>query len=224
MKPIPLTRARHASNFAIALEQKGIPVERHLSRSNLSIDLLEDTDGDGIISAISMLNFAESAAMDSGICDLGFWAGTTPLAGYGDFGTRVACASSLYDAIKKFCSEVRSECSEADYYLSHEGLRAWFCHGPVADPSQQQHELYALMIMTQVIQLALGSDWNPSQVRLQTHNEASLSNNEFLLKTNIEFGAPVTAIEIPLKGLASTLKPTAKKFITGENLAPIATQ
>jgi len=207
MKPIPLTRARHASNFAMALEQKGIPVERHLSRANLSADLLDNADGDGIISAISMLDFAESAAMDSGIRDLGFWAGTTPLSGYGNFGARVAFAPSLYGAIKTFCNEVLSECSEADYYLSHEESRAWFCHGPVPDPSQQQHELYALMIMTQVIKLALGSDWHPSRVRLQTHNETSLRNNDYLLKTNIEFGAPVTAIEIPFKGLASALKP-----------------
>lgn len=168
MKPIPLTRARHASNFAIALAKKGVPVERYLLRANLPADLQGDTGGDGIISAISMLDFAESAAMDSGILDLGFWAGTCPIGGYGDFGTRVAQATSLYGAIQTFCKEVRGECSEANYYLNHDRAKAWFCHGPVGSPPLLQHELYALMIMTQVIQLAQGTDWHPVRVRLQS--------------------------------------------------------
>ena len=64
--------------------------------------------------------------------------------------------------------------------------------------------------MTQVIQLALGDDWLPKRVQLQSSDETSLTSNEFLLGTNIDLGAPITAIEIPLKGLAETLEPVSE--------------
>ena len=207
MKSIPLTRARHAGNFVVALEQHGMPVERYLSRTHLPVNLMEHKGGDGIISAVSMLEFSEVAAQDSGILDLGFHAGTVPISGYGAFGVRVARAPTLYSSIQTFCNEVRDECTEADYYLTQDVSTAWFCHGPVGSPPLLQHELYALMIMTQVIQLALGEDWHPDQVRLQSHDESCLTHSDFLLNTNIEFGAPITAIELPLQGLAAQLNP-----------------
>ena len=209
MKSIPLTRGRHAGNFVIALEQHGVPVEHHLSRANLPFALMESPGSDDIIPAVSMLDFAERAAKDSGILDLGVRAGAVPISNYGVFGARVIQAPTLYGAIQTFCDEVCGECSEADYYLSHDGSRAWFCHGPVGNPVLLQHELYVLMIMTQVIQLALGDDWLPKQVQLQSSDETSLTCNELMLSTNIEFGAPITAIEVPLKSLAETLEPAS---------------
>lgn len=204
MKSIPLTRARHATNFATAMEAKDMPVERLLSRSGLPVDLVENVDDNSVISALNMLGFAENAALDTGIEDLGFWAGTCPIEKYGNFGIRVTSKPSLYEAIQTYCAEVKGECSEADYYLLQDQAMAWFCHGPIlmAPSIQLQHELYALMIMVQVIQLALGADWQPKTIRLQTNNVSGLSNNDFLLSANIEFGAPITAICVPLISLA----------------------
>jgi len=218
MKAIPLTRARHAANFVIALKQKGAPVERYLSRSHLPVELQKSTFGNNMISAVSMLDFADKAALGTGILDLGYWAGTVPIEEYGEFGRYVAQASSLYDAIQTFCGEVRGECSAADYYLAQNKETAWFCHGPVGDTpfGLQQHELYALTIMRQVIQLALGSDWHPGRIRLQATNESALSGNDLLLSTNIEFGAPVTAIEVPIKHLATPLLGSVKTIFSSK--------
>lgn len=221
MKSIPITRARHATNFAIALEQYGVPVEPELARSHLPEAIQETINGDVIVSAISMLDFAEKAALNQGILDLGFHAGTVPVEGYGKFGKRVASSASLYDAIYTFCSEVRGECSEADYFLTQSGKSVWFCHGPVGDNpfGLQQHELYALSIMLQVIQLALGTEWHPARVRLQATNESALSGNDFLLNTKIEFGAPLTAIEFPRKFLARPLSSTRNKTPTRHQMS-----
>ena len=41
MKAVPLTRARHAGNFAAALRSKGIPTERYLEVSHLPVGLLD---------------------------------------------------------------------------------------------------------------------------------------------------------------------------------------
>ena len=206
MRSVPLTRARHAQNFAIALKKWGVPVEGYLDRSHLPLDLLEGGSSDGVISALAMLDFAEIAAADTGVRDLGYWAGILPIKDFGDFGAHVAQAPSLHGAIQTFCSKVRSECSEADYYLVSNESKAWFCHGPIGTGFlQQQHELYALMIMTQVIRLALGADWRPARLRIQQDNEAELADNDFLAGLNIEFGAAATGIEIPLGKLATRI-------------------
>ena len=128
MKSVPLTRVRHADNFVIALHDKGMPSERLLDRAGLPAGILHEAGDDGIISALSMLEFAEISAHDTGIWDLGYWAGLVPLEGYGDFGRRVVGAPTLYGAISTFCREVRGECSEADYFLRHDAPNAWFCH------------------------------------------------------------------------------------------------
>ena len=216
MESIPLTRVRHARNFAIALENKGAPVDGLLNRSHLPPELLQGTGDDGVISALSMLDFAENAAHHTGILDLGYWAGSVPLESYGEFGKQVVSAPTLYSSIMTFCQKVRSECSEADYFLRHNSSTAWFCHGSVSNsPIQQsQHELYALMIIVQVIQLALGSAWHPAQIRLQSRDASGAKENRFLLKTDIEFGATITAVEFPVKSLAAPLKQPAKKTYT----------
>jgi AraC-like DNA-binding protein len=206
MKAVPLTRARHAGNFANVLQARGIPTERHLERAHLPVELLEEVDSDSVLSALSMLEFAESAAADSGIGDLGFWAGLMPIEHYGQFGARVSQASTLYTALQAFCMGVTAECSEANYYLKNDGSATWFCHHQgQRNPFLPQHELYALMIMVQVIRLALGPQWKPSWVRLQREDENSLTSNEWLLSTNVEFGSAETGFAIIETGLAKPL-------------------
>lgn len=207
MKSIPLTRARHATNFAIAMQDKGEKPDGLLASTHLDAELLHGIGGDGVISAISMLEFAENAAHRTGIRDLGFWAGLVPIEGYGAFGRHVINAPTLHGAIMTFCREVKSECSGSDYFLRIGDEEAWFCHGlvPGGEVQQSQHELYALMIITQVIRLALGADWQPDQIRLQSRDDSGARVNDYLLNTTIEFGAPITAVRFPKEKLAAPL-------------------
>lgn len=213
MKAVPLTRARHAGNFAAALRSKGIPTERYLEVSHLPVGLLEEVDGGSVLSALSMLDFAESAAANSGIRDLGFWAGLMPIEGYGQFGAHVSQASTLYTAIRTYCKTVRTECSEANYYLKRSGPAVWFCHHQgQSNPFLPQHELYALMIMVQVARLALGPQWKPTRIRLQHMDGKSLAENEWLLSTIIEFASAETGIEMRT---ADLVKPLVKSPARG---------
>lgn len=221
MRSIPLTRARHARNFAIALKNRGVPVEGYLGRAHLPVDLLAEGSSDSVISALAMLDFAENAAADTGVRDLGYWAGILSIRDYGDFGADVAQAPSLHGAIQAFCSRVRGECSEADYYLVSNESKAWFCHGPIGN-GFLQHELYALMIMMQVIRLALGADWQPVRLRMQQSNGAGLADNDFLAGLNIEFGAMATGIEIPLGKLATRVSGAGSALGSGRDSHPYA--
>ena len=222
MKTIPLTRARHAGNFVIALQDQGQPVEPYISRFKLLDNLVVNVGGNSVMSAVTMLSFAERAALDTGIFDLGFFAGSVPVQEYGEFGQHVAGAPNLYSAIKTFCNEVSNECSAAGYYLTHDGISAWFCHSPIQGTPvlQLQHELYALMIMTQVIQLALGPGWRPRKIRIQSGSEADLLGNEFLRNINIEFNARVTGVEFPVRAFTKPLKTSPTTMLNARNSDP----
>jgi len=221
MKSIPLTRARHASNFATVLRSRGIATERYLEQSHLPVGLLDEVDSDSVLSAIGMLDFAENAGADSGISDLGFWAGLMPIEQYGQFGARVSQASTLFNALEAFCNGVGAECSEANYYLRHDRPAIWFCHhqGP-SNPLLSQHELYALMIMVQVVRLALGEQWKPSSIRLQWADERSLTENEWLLSTNVEFGSAETGFKITKTDLAKPLLELSDHSLSSRTKTP----
>jgi AraC-like DNA-binding protein len=209
MKSIPLIRARYAKSIVDALIQHGAPIEKYLLNAHLPLALLEN--GDGLISAHSMWKFVEDATLSTGILDLGYWAGMSPMKSHGDFGSNVVHAPSLHAAIYTFCNEARAEYSEANFYLTYDRAVSWFCRGPFeGTPEQrQQAELHNIMFMIQTIQLVLGAQWHPKMIRLQRANESALANNEFFLNTNIQFGCSITAVAIPTQSLATPM-PMAK--------------
>jgi AraC-like DNA-binding protein len=190
----------------------GISYEGELERAHLPVDLFERHAHDSVISALSMLEFAERAAANAGIGDLGYWAGLVPLAGYGSFGERVADCPTLHTAVETFCSTVRFECSEAAYFLATGRSGMWFCHGRDGrNTLLAQHELYALMIMMQVIRLALGPQWKPERICLQLPDGSGIADNEFLTSMNVEFGAGVTGIKLETRDLARSLPDKRQK-------------
>ena len=170
MESIPLVRARYACSFVDALVQHGAPVEKFLVRAHLPVELLGNTDG--LISAHSLWQFVEDAALGTGILDLGYWAGMAPIETHGDFGSNVVHAPSLHAAIQTFCSEALAEYSKADFYLAHDDSTSWFCRGPIEGTLDQQHqvELHLILFMIQTIQLVLGAQWQPKKIRLQRTN------------------------------------------------------
>jgi AraC-like DNA-binding protein len=103
-------------------------------------------------------------------------------------------------------------------------MSAWFCHGRGGgDPLQQQHELYALMIMIQVIRLGLGAAWKPSRIRLQLRGASSIADNEFLRSINDELGSPVTGIAIDRVDLAAPIESPieSRSYILPHSHSPI---
>ena len=209
MQSIPLVRARYAIAFIRALEKRGAPANPYRKSARLSEGLLENPDG--VISASSLWKLAGDSGRDPDLCDIGLEAGAMPIDAHGDFGSRVIFAPSLYQAIKAFCGEARSEYSRSDFYLARDSDTAWFCRGPIEGTGDQvrQIELYLIMLMMQTIRRALGPCWKPSQLRLQTRDDRGLERSDVLRGINISFGAPHTAIGIPLASLAAPLQKMA---------------
>lgn len=217
MKSIPLIRARYASNFVEILNRQAAPVEKYLENANLPVGLLENAEG--LISAHSLWKFMGDAAIETGILDLGFWAGRAPVEDHGDVGSNVFHSICLHDAISVFCREAHAEYSENEFSLSYGPTTSWFCStsSPGTPIQKQQEELYTLMMMTQAIQLFLGADWLPAMTRLKLTNERDVTNNSFLTNLNIEFNAQHTAIAIPTLLLA-TSNPVTENIADSDSL------
>jgi len=171
MNSIPLVRARYANAFLMALKKRGVPTGSYVKSARLPESLLLNPDG--LISALSLWKLAGDIGRDPDQRDIGLEAGAMPISAYGDFGRRVTCAPSLYQAIKTFCHCAASEYSRSDFYLTRDNDIAWFCRGPIEGTTDQamQVEFYLIMLMIQIVRAALGPHWKPDRLRLQTLEE-----------------------------------------------------
>lgn len=223
MSPIPFVRARYASGFVKALQERGAPAARYLERAGLPEELLEHANG--LISAFSLWAFAGEAARHTGIRDLGVAAGSVPVADHGEFGSKVIYAPTLYYAIETFCSEALAEYSRADFYLTRDAEMAWFCRGPIdGSPEQvQQVELYVIVLMLQTLRLALGPEWNPARLKLQNCDPKGLADCEILRSADVEFDCRYSGIAFPIPALghvistAVTLPPAGSGLVDGQD-------
>ena len=215
---IPLVRARYAHAFAKTLDTLGVPTDRLLRKHRLSPDLVSHQNG--LITAFQLWTFAGDAAEYTGLPELGMMAGQVPVVEHGDFGKMVYQAATLFDAIQTFCTNARIEYSRADFYLSRDDQRAWFCRGPIDgdDPMQrQQIELYVLIMMIDTIRLGAGSQWQPATLHLQNHDQKGLADIPLFSNANMRFGCKTTAVGFPLSLLSKPLHGDINAFTRPEN-------
>jgi len=215
---IPLIRARYAHAFAKTLDKLGVPTQKLLQAHRLSPDLVSNQDG--LITAFQLWTFAGDAAQREGLAELGMLAGQVPVVEHGDFGKMVYQAITLYDAIQIFCHNAKMEYSRADFYLKQDEQQAWFCRGPIDgdDPMQrQQVELYVLVMMIDTIRLGAGSQWQPTTLYLQNHDQKGLADVPLFRNANARFGCTATAIGFPLELLSKPLQGDIAAFTKPEN-------
>ena len=218
MAEIPIVRARYAHSFAKSLEELGVPTRKVLQAHRLSPDLVANQHG--LITAHQLWSFAGAAARQEGLPELGILAGQVPVIEHGDFGRMVYQAITLYDAIKTFCDNAKTEYSRADFYLTQDDDYAWFCRGPIDgdDPMQrQQVELYVLVMMIDTIRLGAGSEWQPKLLYLQNRDYKGLADIPLFRNANTRFGFKATAIGFPLHLLNTPLQGDIAIFTRPEN-------
>jgi AraC-like DNA-binding protein len=218
MAEIPLVRARYAHAFARALDELGVPTREILQSHRLSPELVSNPSG--LITAHQLWSFAGDAARREGLAELGMLAGQLPVVEHGDFGKMVYRAVTLYDAIQTFCDNARMEYSRADFYITQDTQRAWFCRGPIDgdDPIQrQQVELYVLVMMIDTIRLGAGSQWQPRALYLQTRDTKELADVPLISNADTFFGSRATAIGLPRSLLSTPLQGDIAAFTRPEN-------
>jgi AraC-like DNA-binding protein len=194
---IPLVRARYVHAFIDVLDRIGSPTGHLLHRARLTPDVM--SGGERIIPAALAWDFIGSAAAEEGIDDFGLQAGEASIEAYGEFSRRLLQAPNLNHALQRFCQLARCEYSRADFYVSRERGRVWFCRGPIDgnDVERKHVELLVLRMMIATVRLAAGADWHPPGVFLQTNDGRCVAGHDELLSSNLRFGNRITAFEVP---------------------------
>jgi len=206
MKNIPLVRVRYADSFARVLDSLGAPTERVLNEVGLSEEILSVPDG--FMPVEQLWRFAALAARYTGIMDVGLASGLTPFGQHSQAGHNVMLCPNLYQAITLFCKQGNTEITNADFHVRQQQDMVWFCGGVIegTEDEIQQVELYRLGIMVQVIRAALGMDWQPQQLQLQTKNEKSVQDTELIRNANVRFASKMLAIGLPHHAFILTLQ------------------
>lgn len=205
-RPIPLIRASGAAAFSKPLAELGVPIDRLWGRAGIAPDVLDD--GDRLIPLQALVEFAEEAACDQGILDLGLRvAERTPFESLGVFGALTRSQPTLKKAIETAIALVASYDSGERVWTVHErdGVRIRR-RVRVADERFRQADLFTFGLIVNLVRVAAGPQWRPTYSELQSPGPFT-SQSEMVSGAEIETGRPATGVFVPRELLHLPMAP-----------------
>jgi AraC-like DNA-binding protein len=197
---IALIRQTEARTVIELLHERGAPVARLLEAAKLPASL--EDDATGFVSARSMLSFVGASSRSQDIPDLGWRAATrAPLERLGAWGQPVARSATLREALSSFCRLYARDVSLVELGLSADANELWLWRRRAIEPAGPdgllQGEQFMLGAMIQVVRRAVGSDWVPPRIRLESRGPSWVEHAKTLDGAKFECASPVMAIAIP---------------------------
>lgn len=207
MKHIPLIRANVIKGFATFLEETGVSAESLLNEMKLPALALQAPES--LLPFKQVAEFYAAAARKTGCEHFGLLVGQkTSIVNLGAYGRLLSQSLTLHDAINKGIYMVPTYTSGEQFWLEEHGDQIWICRHFVTEPGQamQQADHFSVMVTIDLIRLAAGSQWRPSQILLQTPSTSGLENFEALSNAAILFQQKVTAVVFPRSFLTLPLR------------------
>lgn len=207
MTEIPLIRVNGLHGVIAFLQQLNAPLDRLLTEAKLSPLILYEPEA--LIPLKQALQLIETAATHEGIAQFGLFAGQqTQIAKLGAFGRLLCHSLTLYDAIQTLIHLVHSYNSGDRVWLEHQEGKVWLCrrftYKLEAEHPQAVH--CSLIIMIHLVQLATGTQWQPTEIHLTTNPVQRIHQIKLLSNAEIQFNQDKTAIAIPVNLLSLPLK------------------
>ena len=114
---------------------------------------------------------------------------------------------TLYQRLQAFCEGARAEYSKADFRVERLNDSVFFSRGPIDGDEVQvrQVELYVLPMMLDTVRSALGEDWQPRSLSLQSFGGDDLERRLGASIAEIRWERPATRIEIGDAALADSV-------------------
>ena len=204
MQAIPLIHRSTLIPAIAILDEIGAPTTRLLSQQRLpSLDYPAST----YVPLAATLAFTHNAAQAQGLWGLGFdIAERVTIQRASRWGPRAATAVTLRHAIQTMSDWIRIDMPEIRIGLDTTGQHQWFWRGHEPDRRNWSGyylgEQYMLGLMVQLIRMAEGPNWYPSRLKIEAAaSDWAFKRPEFAREASIEFGAPRTAIELPVGSL-----------------------
>lgn len=196
LNPIPLLRISALFPFLNFLKEMGSPVEKFLKTSKIPIYSLDTPDI--FLSRYQVFNFVEKAAYGEGVPELGMLVGMqTPVKSFGFFSHFIPQSQTLREAIGLTIYAMQLYGSGDKYYLIEREDQAWFCQKYYDLKGQDTYYAshFSLILMLDLIQGAVGKDWYPNAIYLQSR-QANIYHHP-LSHSQIHTHQETTAIPFP---------------------------
>jgi len=211
MGAIALTRATILLPVISYLTRSEAPIGRLLDRAHLPRWVMMHPEG--LVPTVSAPRLMAAASCTLGIRDIGIRAAeAAPIEALGTFGRLIRRSGTLGEAVEATIRHHPSYSSNGRMWLADRGDAVELCQAFVsrwdADWAPASH--YILTLMIQIVRLAAGPDWRPSEVRLQTGEDRTLLDHPLFATAMVRFSQPATAIVLPKSWLARPIHPPGR--------------
>ena len=199
MRPIPLINAEHVDRIARLLETAGIPANRHLERSRISLRVRDDPTG--FIAGRSAWAFVGGVDRREALGD--FWLEVAQTSDWRRAGwvRPMVHSATLRDAIRTMCSSYVRQIPMNRLGLSADGPITWFWRRRIPDvhdwDGNEPAEQYTFSFMLEVVRAAAGSAWLPDHLKLESPQSGWGAATKRLRGIHVQYGQPMLAIGIP---------------------------
>jgi AraC-like DNA-binding protein len=205
--PIPITRRHHLQVFTDALEANGVST-KSIAR-HLGLPLWQYGSANDWIPLRDTLAFFSEATRVTNEGQLGLLVSqrSHPVTTTA-FGKLVATAPTLYSALRTTCKLARQHTSVAHVWLADAGDTVWLCRDQHAGMSVglREHEQYVIGFFMELVRLAAGPTWQPTEVCLSAPHQPRLEESDDLATAAISYNQAYTAIALPKSIVCRPLK------------------
>jgi len=194
---IPLIQAAVIEPFILAAREIGTPIERVLMTAGLSSEILDTPNL--IVPEIPAWKLVQTIAQMEGTPLLGLYAAFS--LAHQDIKSvepLIKGCINLKALLERFCFIAPTQTNTDEYALMECGELVWFIQkGPRLTSNYVQVELFEIAGMIQLVQLAAGAHWRPSEIHFSFKYCHHVDNAEEFNPGKILFSQQYPAIAIP---------------------------
>ena len=208
---IPILRASIFEPFLVAAREAGVPIEKYLRWARLPSLSLDGPDM--LLPEVPCWRFLERVATAEGIDTYGLTsASTIKHPELSSLAPLVAGCSNLGVLLRRFCNVAPLVSNSVHYTLQIRGRTAWLTNCGRRLLLEDVHaQLFQILGMIQLIQLAAGPTWRPPEVHFSIPYRAAIQNAPELNPSRIHFMQSHPAISFPIRLLAMPLIQTPER-------------
>lgn len=198
IEPVPLIRASQVRPFLSYMDYIGVPTERYLREAKLPLQVYDDAGA--VLPELFLWALVDKLVRNEGIEDFGLLAAThTPLwRSEPELIGLLQSLPNLWTALTTFCRLTVQVSTMVPFSIVREKQRVLLQRGQRPDtPGEEQAELYDLKLMIQLLQLAGGQDWFPSEVLVSEVNARRLARCKEFENVRIAHCDNLTCVAFP---------------------------
>lgn len=194
---IPMVRAAFRKQFADAMIKNGLSTAYYFEKVGLPTHAPEDPNS--LLPAKPFWQLVNLVAIHTGIQDFGIQvAELTPWHKVETLQPLISDSETLEDLLQNFCREMPLQRSRATFTLERHDSGLFFnFSGNNLVKNDIQMELYRIMNMVLLVQLATGPDWFPEEVEMQMPENKFVRTSRIFSKSKIVFCQQTSRFSIP---------------------------